>query len=192
MNEVKVQKKEFDRKVFHFCGVLYILGYAFVPRPIALWIMGILFFVVLILDFFRLFVPKLNSFIMKIFGGVSRQEELSQPSGMPYTFAGAYFTMLFFPEKSIALTALWYQVFGDGMATLVGQKFGQIRIYQKTLAGGTACFLSCLVFSLFLFDYRLAILGSATAALIELLPLPLNDNLSIPIISALVLKYAQF
>lgn len=194
MNEVLTEKidkvRELKRKVFHFAGLFYILGYYFLPRMTVLWIMGILFILVCLLDFSRLYYPYLNRFLFKLFGGLYRSEEEKLPSGLPFTFFGAFFTMFLFPNEKIVLTALGYQVFGDGLATLVGLEFGKMKIWKKSLEGSLACFLICLLFGLIFFDFKIAIIAALFATIIEMLPIPLpfNDNLALPLLSALFLK----
>lgn len=183
-------RRELKRKVLHFCGLFYILGYYFLPRTTVLWIMGVLSTVITLFDFSRLYYPNLNQFLLKLFGGLYRPEEEKLPSGLPFTFFGAFLTMLFFPQEKIVLSALGYQVFGDGLAALVGLEFGRIKIGKKSLEGSLTCFLVCLVIGFAFLDYKIAFLGAVIATIVELLPMPLpfNDNLSLPLLSALFLK----
>jgi dolichol kinase len=194
MNAVAVERteknRELRRKFFHFAGLFYILGYRFLPRITVFWIMGILLIFVCLLDFSRLYYPYLNRFLFKLFGGLYRPEEEMRPSGLPFTFLGAFLTMFLFPQEKIVLCALGYQVFGDGLATLVGLGFGKIKILKKSLEGSIACFIVCLLIGLIFFDFKIALSAAFFATIIEMLPIPLpfNDNLAMPLLSALFLK----
>jgi len=183
-------KRELRRKFFHFAGFFYILGYYLLPRFTALWVMGVLLILVCLLDFSRLYYPLLNSFLFKLFGGLYRPEEEKLPSGLSFTFFGAFFTMLFFTDEKIVLTALGYQVFGDGIAALVGLEFGKIKIAKKSIEGSLACFFVCFLIGLIFFDYKIALLSALGATIIEMLPIPLpfNDNLAMPLLTAWILK----
>lgn len=183
-------QRELRRKIFHLSGLFYILGYRFLPRNTTLWIMGVLLIIVCLMDFSRLYYPYLNRFLFKLFGGLYRPEEEKLPSGLPFTFLGAFFTMLLFPQEKIVLTALGYQVFGDGLAALVGLEFGRRKIGKKSLEGSIACFLACFIIGLIFWDLRITLFGALIATIIEILPIPLpfNDNLAMPLLSALFLK----
>jgi len=183
------ERKELKRKSFHLCCLLYITGYYFAPQHLITWIMGILFFTITTFEFSRIIFPKLNRWWLRNFfiPGAYRREEIRQPSVLPFTFAGAFFTMLLFPQRPIVLVALLYQVFGDGMAAIIGQKFGKRRLVRKTLEGSIACFLVCFLVGVFFFNYKIALVGAMVATIVELL-FP-YDNLWIPIISALVLHF---
>ena len=55
-----------------------------------------------------------------------------------------------------------------------------------------ACFFSCLGVGLLIdipISYEVIILGSFMAMFIEIMPLPINDNVSIPIFSGLSMYY---
>jgi dolichol kinase len=84
-------------------------------------------------------------------------------------------------------------VFGDAAATLVGVKWGRIKLGQRSLEGSIAFFLICLIVGLgllrvLMLNLNIVLIGALAAALIELLPLPFDDNLTVPIFSALVMS----
>ncbi|MFA5859365.1 MAG: hypothetical protein WC955_09885 [Elusimicrobiota bacterium] len=182
--------QEINRKLVHLLGVVYILAYAIIPRNIVISVMGSILAAILIVEFLRLTNPAVNRFVLGLLKGQWRRNEVRQPSGLTYTFSGALLTMLLFKNTPLILAALWFQVFGDAMAAIVGMNYGRIRIGKKSVEGSLACFIVCLAFGLLFFDYRVAFLGAAAATLIELFPFPKPfDNFLLPIISAVVLKY---
>jgi dolichol kinase len=185
----KNQRQELIRKGFHFCAVFYIIGYYFLPPTPVIWIMGVLLFLIVSFEFSRLVYPKLNKWWLINFfvQGAYRREEIRKPSVLPFTFGGAFFTMLLFTQRPIVLAALCYQVFGDSISAIIGQKFGKIKLIRKTLEGSLACFLVCFLIGIFFFNYKIALLGAMTATIVELF-FP-YDNLFLPIISAFTLKY---
>ncbi|VVC01722.1 Uncharacterised protein [uncultured archaeon] len=76
---------------------------------------------------------------------------------------------------------IWLFGIGDGISTLVGQH-GKIKLpynKRKTLEGSLAFFLSGLIG--YVFIGPLIIPAALLAAFIESLPLPIDDNLSIPV-----------
>ena len=103
----------------------------------------------------------------------------------PLTLAGGVLgALLLFPLHT-AKIAIFALAFGDGLASLVGKRFGKIRLAffkDKTVAGSVTCFaavfLSAFVVSgSFLKSLVLGIAGAG----IEMLPLKDYDNLLIPI-----------
>lgn len=90
-----------------------------------------------------------------------------------------------------------FLVFGDLVAALIGISFGHIKIGKKSLEGTLAMFSVCFFIGMVLFwtnpltEYCVFI-GSATASLVELLePFGIDDNLSIPLSSAVALSFSS-
>jgi len=129
-------------------------------------------------------------------GHVGRHNERKFPGrGALLFFLGAMILMFLsvyvFKRPEMAAAALVPVVFGDGVATIVGSHTGRHKLLpnkslEGSLAGFAAAFLVLLLpaFALFPFVWK-AFALAGTAMLVELLPL--NDNLSIPVASALVL-----
>ena len=69
------------------------------------------------------------------------------------------------------------------MAALVGRAIGRVRIFGKTLEGSLACLVSCLIIGWLIpeLTWQMTVVGALMATLIELLPIPLDDNLRIPL-----------
>ena len=103
---------------------------------------------------------------------------------------------LAFP-RDIAVLALSFLAVGDPLATIVGKQIGKSKLLGKTLEGDLACFISCLAIG-FVFYYvglsvpLLTILaGAISATIVEAMPLPVNDNLTIPILAGAVMTVMQ-
>ena len=76
---------------------------------------------------------------------------------------------------------------------IFGLAYGRHKIFEKTLEGTLAFIGSVILFGFILYttiDIPLIILisGGIAAPLIELLPIGVNDNFSVPIISGAVMK----
>jgi dolichol kinase len=105
-----------------------------------------------------------------------------------YAF-GIMFSLIIFPPAtgyaSIATLTL-----GDGFAALFGGKFGKTQFpfnkakyFEGSLFGFIFAFLGA---NFFLNPIR-AFIGAMIGMLVECLPLPINDNLTIPLISGAAL-----
>jgi len=71
---------------------------------------------------------------------------------------------------------------------IIGKKFGRIRLKRKSIEGSFAGFIVCIpVIFLVTSSWRVAVFGSLAGSLIEFLPLPFDDNLTVPLFSGAVM-----
>ena len=138
----------------------------------------------LVTDIIRLKNTRLNTKFIGMFSAFMREYEKRQLNASTYFLISSFISILLFP-KGIAVVVLCFLTFGDTMASLIGGLFGRITIFNKTLEGSLACFVTCFVVAFFFFDAHVAVVGALVATLTELLPLKISDNLLIPIISGL-------
>ncbi|MEJ2241072.1 MAG: hypothetical protein P8Y18_02885 [Candidatus Bathyarchaeota archaeon] len=108
----------------------------------------------------------------------------------PINFAlGIAISLLIFPApiRYVAITIL---TLGDGFAHIFGMKFGKHRIpfnKGKNLEGSIFGFLFAFFGILLFIDPLRALIAAIFGMIIEALPLPLNDNLTMPIATGLIL-----
>src|SRR3990172_12061072 len=186
--------KHLGRKFYHLFGGLGLLSlYYILGRERALLFYGVLFFTVLTLDVARLKIPSVNRFIFSRFGSFVRPSEEHKLTGTaPYVLGiGLSF---FFYSAAVATAAVCFLSFGDVAATAVGERYGKIKIGGKSLEGTTAFILAAIAAGFLLTQTGIGlmpgviILGGLTAAGVELIPLPVNDNLVIPIVSGAIME----
>lgn len=187
---------ESKRKIPHWCILIIPFCYIFLfSKETTLLLLGIIIIIIAIFEFLRQKNEDLNRKILKIFDGIYREDEIKKTSMLVYTLAGVFLTVCFF-EKNIALLAVFFLVFGDGFAALVGEKYGRHKIFRKKSWQGTiANLFTCLIVGfLFSFFYQIEIpviiFGALTATIIEILPI--KDNLFIPVASAFVMTIIPF
>ena len=71
----------------------------------------------------------------------------------------------------------------------MGKAWGRIKLIgDKSLEGSAACFIVCAVISVFWIDPVVGLTGAFVATLAELLPLRIDDNLTVPLISGAVMQ----
>jgi len=101
---------------------------------------------------------------------------------------GALLTIFFFP-KPIAVTALVFMSLGDTVAGLIGKQYGRIKIGLKSLEGTLSGLAVCILFVWLmpLVPLHVGVLGAVTAMAVELLPVPIDDNVSIPLSSGTIM-----
>jgi len=150
---------------------------------------------VLVLDGARLVVPAWNRFIFSRFSGLVRRNEEHKLTGTaPYVLGIGLSLFLYSPN--IATAAICFLAFGDVSATTIGERFGKTKIRDKSLEGTLAFIVAAAAAGLVLLMAGIHVpawvmaFGLLTAAGVELLTLPVNDNLLIPIVSGGVMELA--
>lgn len=118
------------------------------------------------------------------------QSELYEFTTAPIFFAmGIAISLVLFPPPasyaSIAILTL-----GDGFATIFGKIFGRTVLpfnKGKKLEGSIFGFLFAFLGAMFFVNPIKALIGALLGMLIECFPLPISDNMMVPIISGLAL-----
>jgi phosphoserine phosphatase len=108
----------------------------------------------------------------------------------PISFAlGIMLSLILFPAPA-SYAAIGILTLGDSFATIFGRKFGSITFpfnKGKNVEGTVFGFLFASLGIMIFLDPVKALVGAAIGMLVECLPLPLSDNLTIPLISGLML-----
>lgn len=164
----------------------------FLPRIILLISLGVVTFTFLTIELLRFRVPGINRLFLWFYKPLLREREISHLTGVSYLFTASLLAFLVFP-RDIAVLALSFMAVGDVVAAFVGKRVGKRKILGKTLEGDLASFISCLAVG-FIFYYTgldiplLTILvGAVSAAIVEAIPLPINDNLTMPLLAGVVM-----
>ena len=180
-----IKREEVRRKILHLSNSIIPLGYYFIiqDKTTILPILIILTVLCLTIDFLRSKVECLKTIFHYFFSSMLRHHELNgKITGASWVLVGSTLTVFFF-DKDIAILALLFMSIGDTFAALVGQKYGKYRIGNKTFEGFIGGFSVCILTSFFFptISWINKFLGSLAASLIELSPINIDDNLTIPI-----------
>ena len=186
-----ITKGEIFRKLIHLSNLAIPICYLFfIPsKTHILLILGCLSVLFITVDFFRTKSSCLESIFEKLFNFMLRSHELKgRFTGATWVVTGALVTVAIFP-KEIAILALLFMGLGDTVAGLIGSHFGRIKIWNKTLEGTLAglaiCFLNTGLFPGISIWIRIS--GAVSAMLAELCPIPLDDNIMIPLVSGTIM-----
>ena len=186
---------ELKRKSFHFLSAGIPLGYYWTNYDVAIWVIGGLLTLALAVEYARAYSERANKLFHQFFGQMLRTEEASSYSGATFLLISSFLVVLIF-HKDVAILCLLFLIFGDGMAAIIGKKFGRTRIFGKTLEGTLAFAITALGVGFFFLQvpFSIRLIGALTAALVELLPIRTSDNLRIPILSGSVMEilYVHF
>ncbi|MCW4015191.1 MAG: HAD-IB family phosphatase [Candidatus Bathyarchaeota archaeon] len=131
-------------------------------------------------------IPVLSSITWR----AAKKTELYEFATSPIHFAlGIAISLLVFPEP-ICYIAITVLTLGDGSAHIFGVKFGKTSVplnKGKSIEGAIAGFMCAFIGAMIFVDPARALIAAAVGMLIEGLPSPINDNLSIPLASGLIL-----
>jgi len=167
-------------------GYRYTLEY---NRRIAFAMLLAALVVSLVIEFNRFWQRSFRKTFHRLFGMILRRHELKDFTGATYLLVSSLLCVAFFDER-IAAASIAFLSIGDTFAALIGMNFGKRKFLRnnKSLEGSLACFVTCAVFGLWwLANPWLAIIGALTATAAELSSVPLDDNIKIPLSSALVM-----
>jgi len=181
--------KHVGRKLYHLVGGLGLLAVYFIlGRNRALIFYAVVFAVVLFLDLLRLKIPAINEFIFTKFGSFVRASERQTLTGTAPYVLGIGLSLLLY-RADIASLAVCFLAFGDVAATTIGERYGRTKIGNKSLEGSLAFVVAAAAVGFLLMlagmraGYSVVLVGAVIAAGVELFPLPVNDNLAIPLVS---------
>ena len=128
---------------------------------------------------------------MGLFSEFIRRTETNKFNGSTFLCL-AFFLVIFFFSRNVAITAMFFLSLGDAAAELGGKNFGRLKIYGKSLEGTLAFFFVAFLTAYVLFEnWQIAVIGALAGALVELFSFDLDDNLTVPIGSALALSCAM-
>jgi len=183
-------KREIKRKIFHLISMMFPLGYFVIEREILLIFIATLFVISLGMELGRIFNPRIGQYINPIFKSIMRGAEEKKISGATYLLAGAGITIYFF-DKDVAIIALLLVSVSDTAAAIIGTAYGKVRLWGKTLEGSTAYFTATGILMMLMQSLTLEqmLVGLFTGTLVELLPIPINDNLTMPVIAGFAMQF---
>lgn len=177
------------RRLFHcFAGSIIPLLILFVPRDIVGWVLIAWSVIAVLVEVGRGMVPGANDLAIRYLP-LFKPQERYEVTGSTYLILVA--TLVFFLfDKQTAVLALIFLAVGDPFAALVGIWDPKLRVFGKSLVGTTA-FVVAATFAGYLMSLHADITwawwivpGAVVAAVAELLPLPLDDNIAIPLAAA--------
>ena len=186
---------EVARKAIHLSSISIPVIYYFITREIALLLLVPLFAGFFLVDLLKNFYPPVAKWYHSTFDAMLRTHELEEKpylNGATYITMGALLLVLFFP-KIIVIASFSMVSVSDTFAAIIGKAFGKHRFGEKSVEGSIAFFLASLgivavVPELNIFiGLVMAITATVTEAfMVRIGNYKIDDNLSIPIVSASV------
>jgi len=191
-----IQRTEYYRKIIHIFNLVIPFTYLFFfeSRFQVLRILVSLTVFAIVIEYLRVHSVIIKKIFDNFLISMLRLHEMEgKYTGATWVFIGSTLTVAVFP-KEIAVISLIYMSIGDTVAGLVGRKFGKIKFYDKTIEGSLAGLIVCLL-SGYLVQLSLPLVvvfsGAFAAMFIELLPISIDDNLSVPLFAGTIMVIAS-
>ncbi len=183
--------QELRRKAIHLSALAIPAAVYWLPhRPVVLSLL-LLTVGFLTVELLRLGHRSVRIVFARLFGSLIRDHESATFTGSTFFLVGSLLTVCLFP-RTVAVSALCFLILGDSVAALVGRSVGAVRLFgSKTLEGSLANVFVCLVVGLCFVPLSLAAAGATAAAVVELLPVPLDDNLRIPLAAGAAMELVK-
>jgi dolichol kinase len=189
---------EARRKALHFLFILLPLEllHRWLPWPRSRgewrWCLITLTLTAIAVDVIRIHDHRVRRFFTRFVGELLRDHEAFSLLGSTYLLIAALLAVEIF-TLPVAAAALGFTILGDGSAALVGRRFGRTRFFGKTLEGAAGCLAACLVWACYLgaigtLPWNVVLTGALVASLVELLPIPLDDNLAVTLFAGYTMK----
>jgi dolichol kinase len=178
------RKKIMLRKLFHFSGIIIPVIYVLTDKQTALIVTAGIFVLDIVLETLRIKGVMKVAFIENSM----KKEESNRLSGSFFYVLSGLITIIFF-EKNIAVSSLCILSIADPLSSLLGSRFGKVRLFGKSLEGTMTFFAaSFLILRIFSFSVPIAVTVAVIASVTELLSSRfIDDNLSIPLVTAMTL-----
>ncbi|MDD5288093.1 MAG: hypothetical protein PHY28_03140 [Dehalococcoidales bacterium] len=168
----------------------------FIPRVIYLSLLGMATVTFLLLEFIRFKSPVVNRWFCSFFRLVLRESEAMHLTGASYMLLAALISFLVF-TRDIAVASVCFLAMGDAMATIIGRNNGNNGKQKTKPAGHLACLAACLAVGFILrctgldISIPAVVIGAIVATIAEAIPLPVNDNLTIPLFAGLAMTLIE-
>ncbi|HBE73904.1 MAG TPA: hypothetical protein DDW31_07470 [candidate division Zixibacteria bacterium] len=191
-------QREIRRKAFHIMAgmsipVIYYVFMVLERTWMATWILVAATLGILAVDIIRLRHQFVKIIFIDFFGPMMRRHEISALTGATYLMISSLVCVLVFSD-GVAIAAVSYLVIGDSLAAVVGRSLGRTKFFEKSFEGAGAGLLGCLAVGTLIvllpetgLGYLQMAAGALTAIVVEMLPIPLDDNIRIPLASGAVM-----
>jgi len=194
ISKSRVLVEEVKRKTIHICGVAIPVLYLFLQKELIILGFLLSFLVIFILEWLRFRGVISLPFL--------RKKEHKEIGAYVFFAIGAFISVLIF-EKSIAIAAILMLAIGDSASALAGAvvNVDKPELYEKRAKPPAVMlvmfFTSLIIGWLVLHSVGVAVFGAIGATIADGVPIrvygvTLNDNLTIPLFSGVLMSFGSF
>ncbi len=176
---------EYKRKLIHLFNLAIPFGYLYVfpEKWVFVKLLSILMVLFIIFDILRHKVTWVKSLFSLFIDSMLRShEQEGKLTGATWVMIGAVISIILF-SKPVAIIALIFMSLGDSAAGLIGQRYGKHKIWNKSWEGFFGGLFVCIIIGMnySLLPMTISLSGAVAAMVMEILPIPLDDNFKIPL-----------
>jgi dolichol kinase len=185
-------RQELMRKATHMGALLIPGGYYILrlDKTEVLMIMVPITVLMILIDVSRLRQWLFwRAFAGKIISPLIRHHEMSGDfTGATYILLSVCLTVALY-DKPIAIAALAFVIVGDSLAAIIGRRIGRHKFGNKSIEGSLGCLVGTAIVAVLMPDLPLIVglFGAVMATIVEALPLGTDDNITVPILSGLLM-----
>ena len=180
------------RRLFHLLlGSTLPIGILLLPIDLSEWLLIAASMAAVLAEVLRGLLQSVNDWMVRRLPFFKASERW-QITGATYMWLSATFLVFVF-DKDIAVLALLFLSVGDPVAALIGVRDHRARLFGKSLVGSAAFASAASVAGVLVASHPDVMLvwwilpGAIVAALAELLPLKVDDNVTVPIAAAIAM-----
>ncbi|MEO2160010.1 MAG: diacylglycerol/polyprenol kinase family protein [bacterium] len=176
---------EYKRKLIHLFNLAIPFSYLYVfpEKWVFVKLLSILMVLFIIFDILRHKVAWVKSLFTLFINSMLRShEQEGKLTGATWVMIGAVISIILF-SKPVAIIALIFMSLGDSAAGLIGQRYGKHKIWNKSWEGFFGGLFVCIIIGMnySLLPMTISLSGAVAAMVMEILPIPLDDNFKIPL-----------
>ena len=176
---------EYKRKLIHLFNLAIPFGYLYVfpEKWVFVKLLSILMVLFIIFDILRHKVAWVKSLFSLFIDSMLRShEQEGKLTGATWVMIGAVISIILF-SKPVAIIALIFMSLGDSAAGLIGQRYGKHKIWNKSWEGFFGGLFVCIIIGMnySLLPMTISLSGAVAAMVMEIVPIPLDDNFKIPL-----------
>jgi len=182
---------EYKRKLIHLFNLAIPFSYLYVfpEKWVFVKFLSILMVLFIIFDILRHKVAWVKSLFTLFINSMLRShEQEGKLTGATWVMIGAVISIILF-SKPVAIIALIFMSLGDSAAGLIGQRYGKHKIWNKSWEGFFGGLFVCIIIGMnySLLPMTISLSGAVAAMVMEILPIPLDDNFKIPLGSGAIM-----
>ena len=176
---------EYKRKLIHLFNLAIPFGYLYVfpEKWVFVKLLSILMVLFIIFDILRHKVTWVKSLFSLFIDSMLRShEQEGKLTGATWVMIGAVISIILF-SKPVAIIALIFMSLGATAAGLIGQRYGKHKIWNKSWEGFFGGLFVCIIIGMnySLLPMTISLSGAVAAMVMEIVPIPLDDNFKIPL-----------
>ncbi len=181
------------RKLYRITmGGLAPFTYLLTSDPLAPALISAFFlFWLLLMEFERYLHPGFWTWLLKHSPGIFKTRP-GVLTGETNFMVASFLSILYFPYP-VAVSSLLFLTFGDAASAMVGSRYGRLKIFPGKSAEGMLgeiivnAAAALILSSYFSISSEILLIGVLLGSILEVLPLKIDDNLTVGIIPGIVM-----